>query len=516
MDGAAALSSHNNICQTSVYVTPEGYWKLGGLEYLCRFSDLSARFLADSHQGRYERGISPNEESRIPQPPSAIDQYAFGILTEEVLKTREEDVPGMADFLHTAITQLQAVDCKLRPSIETLLEHSFFTHEFITIHNFLTELPLKTSSQKQTFFRDLPCSLSEFNGEAVASQLGGLLLSRIVMLDSTAQQHLLPRILTPKSCDDSIGLFAEETYRDHISPRLITIFHVRDIQVRLTLLKYFSMFCDMFTIPQLNSHIIPELLVGVMDLNDELVAATLRALADLVPLLGAATVIGGKRAKHFSDGRPKVNPVSKAGRKSNKAAKTQEVEASIGFSDTVPIKSDYPELFLSERPSPDGGEAPTSTTPVTTEDEAEAWDSWDNLPPSVHQMDLEHSVNPMLTADIDEAKLIVEDLIPSLSTTSRASKIPSDPPLNIPIDKLETLDIKTKVESTSDELDFFRDMEPVISKTQVVRVGTPSPPHSPQPQESVPSTSIFDAAAHDTDEVGWGDDSDWADEAIDS
>ncbi|CAA9997173.1 unnamed protein product [Nesidiocoris tenuis] len=112
----------------------------------------------------------------------------------------------------------------------------------------------------------------------------------------------------PFPADDSKGLFSEQTFREHISPRLMSIFYVRDIQVRLTLLKYFPMFCDMFTIPQLNSNIIPELLVGVMDVNDELVASTLRALADLVPILGSATVIGGKRAKHFSDGRPKSKP----------------------------------------------------------------------------------------------------------------------------------------------------------------------------------------------------------------
>jgi len=50
-----------------------------------------------------------------------------------------------------------------------------------------------------------------------------------------------------------------------------------------------------------------QLLVGIKDTNEQLVSATLRALADLIPLLGAATVIGGKRAKLFTDGRPKVS-----------------------------------------------------------------------------------------------------------------------------------------------------------------------------------------------------------------
>jgi len=48
-------------------------------------------------------------------------------------------------------------------------------------------------------------------------------------------------------------------------------------------------------------------LVGIKDTNEQLVSATLRALADLIPVLGAAAVIGGKRAKLFTDGRPKVS-----------------------------------------------------------------------------------------------------------------------------------------------------------------------------------------------------------------
>ena len=50
-----------------------------------------------------------------------------------------------------------------------------------------------------------------------------------------------------------------------------------------------------------------QLLVGIKDTNEQLVSVTLRALADLVPVLGAAAVVGGKRAKLFTDGRPKVH-----------------------------------------------------------------------------------------------------------------------------------------------------------------------------------------------------------------
>ena len=62
----------------------------------------------------------------------------------------------------------------------------------------------------------------------------------------------------------------------------------------------------------LEREVLPQLLLGVRDESDQLVASTLRALADLVPVLGAAVVVGGGggegRRKIFADGAPSVSP----------------------------------------------------------------------------------------------------------------------------------------------------------------------------------------------------------------
>jgi hypothetical protein len=49
-----------------------------------------------------------------------------------------------------------------------------------------------------------------------------------------------------------------------------------------------------------------QLLLGIKDIDDTVVAATLKALACLVPILGGSTVIGGTRLKLFTNGMPKV------------------------------------------------------------------------------------------------------------------------------------------------------------------------------------------------------------------
>lgn len=117
-----------------------------------------------------------------------------------------------------------------------------------------------------------------------------------------------------------------------------------------------------------------QLLIGIKDVNDQLVSTTLRALADLVLILGSATVIGGKRAKLFTDGRPMTHENSNSASSSDKI-KERDKES--------PAKSSTHHIFenneLPERLSPDGGEDNMSTTTVEeVEVDNETWSDWES------------------------------------------------------------------------------------------------------------------------------------------
>lgn len=471
-----AQSSHNNVCRAAVYVTPDGVWKLGGLEYLCRFSELSSGYLCGARVGRYEAGRSPGEEERVPQPPSAVDRFAFGVLAEEVLSTySSDDVPGMAEFRELCKTQLQNVSSAVRPSLDKVLRLPFFTHEFINIHNFLSELTLKTEQDKQDFFRDLSGKLSSFPEDVVASQLSSLLLSRIVLLDTTAQQHLLPLLFSPRADDDPSKdkVFSESTFKAFLVPKLLPMFCVRDAHVRIILLSHFSTFCAMFSPSQLQLHILPELLVGIKDTNDILVSHTLRALADIVPILGSTVVIGGKtRQKLFSDGRPNAARTAKSqNRRSQKPIKVVEPECG-----NPPIA---PETVLPERLSPDGGEEEPSSLTVS-EEETENWVEW------------EENIAPVrIIDDLKETDKVISNLKPQ--DTSHSTNLPD----------ITSLDIKSSsVPPKNQEVDYFQDMEPVISTNHIVEI----------PETKKSQTSKFEVELTESDDVkGWGDDENWDD-----
>lgn len=84
-----AYASHNNVCISSIYVTSDGNWRLGGMEYLCRYMDLTDDYLSKTRKYRYNNAIDKNEEKNVKtnsEKPYIIDCFAYGVLVNEVLQ----------------------------------------------------------------------------------------------------------------------------------------------------------------------------------------------------------------------------------------------------------------------------------------------------------------------------------------------------------------------------------------------------------------------------------------------
>lgn len=54
----------------------------------------------------------------------------------------------------------------------------------------------------------------------------------------------------------------------------------------------------------LETGVLPQILLGLRDTHEDLVALSLEALAHLVPILGATIVVGKERQNLFKDGTP--------------------------------------------------------------------------------------------------------------------------------------------------------------------------------------------------------------------
>lgn len=494
-----ALASHNNMCSSSIYVTTEGYWKLGGLECLCKFADATPTFYQKIKNYRYEKAILPNEDLANLlkcNDLTAIDSYAFGVLAEDVLKNLEntDEAPNLLEFREFCKENLQNPDSCLRSTLRDVLQHSFFTHEFIRIYAFLEDLPLKTESEREEFFTKLKQQLQMYPEAVVAEQLGRVLLSRMVLLDSTAQVKLLPFIFKPKDKKDDLGtsLFTVSTFKNILVPRLLQMFCIRDISIRLLLLSHFNSFVHVFEVEELKHHILPELLVGIKDTNNDLVCATLRALADVVPILGAATVIGGNRGKLFTDGRPNKT----TNRTNSKKIFTQKMPLFVNVDDS--------NVHLSERPSPDGGEDKREKESSFGEEEC-TWSDWEVQESAgnnnqinevkVAETPVEETTQIEAQNDIDTADV---PFVPESSSSTVKTKYIR----KLVLSDITELDIKNSkvIRSPKEEFDFFTDMEPVIQKTQILHIPDVYSP------KNIFDVKVSSATLEEHDDNDWGED----------
>lgn len=447
-----AKISHNNVCLSSIYSSSNGLWKLGNFECACRHENLNKKFLSSLKLIRSEKCVTPEENDQQnvdfdPNEISSIDIFGLGTLTENLLENLGETDRHLTNLLNNFQISLTNENPQSRPHWSKIFQMDLFQMNFIKVTELLDRLP----TVDETDLDEIVDSLSNFLDELKEETFNELLIRRLfvpfIFFCSTTRRKLLPRILIPK-IDENHSWISIENFRQFAVPMIVDLFSYHVTSIRLTLLEYFQTYLHLIDQSTLTNVVLPQLVYGLKDANNEICRSTLIALAALVPVLGADVVVGGQRKQIFTDKIKKEIVVFP------KDLKKQPKIDSSPPHPRPPPPSPLPVTFVvEEKPPAEKVETPSvvyqnghsTPTPIeqSEEEEEKEEDQWSDWEPPVLQETI-----PTKTFEIKSNR----NLDASLGS------------------EFEIPTIVSKNNVVQDEIDdFFKDMAPKVETVELMK-----------------------------------------------
>lgn len=278
-----AKIEHNNLCVDSIFVNPSDLadWKLGGFEFAFPTnSQESFELLKATQSFQNAKAIPPehtlNTDVSDTWPVGARDSWALGVLISEHL-----NLPS-SNELSDLIAKMKSSP-HTRPEMSALLNSSYFTkeHSYANLHRLLKEFPLRSPQETRIFFQDLFSSLKRLPRDLLCKTFLHKLKKYHVLVDSEAQ-CFLPHFFTIKHSNPNVeGLLDVDEWKKHMEDFVLWSFSQRDRRLRIVLLNNLEYYINAFSIAQIEETIVPELIAGLRDRDENLVTETLKAMHTL-------------------------------------------------------------------------------------------------------------------------------------------------------------------------------------------------------------------------------------------
>nr|CCC93352.1 unnamed protein product [Trypanosoma congolense IL3000] len=240
---------HGNVARDSVFILPNGEWRLFGLELVSGFGEVRSVYLPLSsmlpEHRRPPETLQANYDSST--AASAIDSWGLACLIYEVLALkaqptnslphacRTEDVRGFRKLpraLQSGYNGLCAANPKMRHSVAHFLKTSDFivSSEFVQCIQMLEDYSLKSDAEREQFMEHLSGVVDTFHRDMCKC----LVLQK---LQSSFTFGILPSAVSTV-VKIATRVTSSEEYDTFISPVIVTLFRSRERMVRLRILQH--------------------------------------------------------------------------------------------------------------------------------------------------------------------------------------------------------------------------------------------------------------------------------------
>eukprot|EP00912_Choanoflagellata_sp_UC4_P000384 UC4_evm5s236 len=302
---------HCNVCLASIFVTPDGDWKLGGCDYMFGVEDgqgdLCLEVMGPSKYMPPEMtNKSPLEMrkalKRHKQYIWASDMWGLGCFIWEVFNgilpnpSKLKGVGSIPKNLLPHWASLLGQEARSRPSPAKFLEscqstNQYMENTFVSANLFLEELSLKPKDEAQKFFVHLQENLDLFP-------------------KTWSIHHILPKLLHAFEFNDpgpsilgplfKLGkLLSPDEYQKKIVPCVVKLFSSTDRLTRINLLQKLEDFIEFLSEEIVSNQIFPHVANGFGDTVTQMREATMRSMLLLAPKLNEG-IIDSQLLKWFA------------------------------------------------------------------------------------------------------------------------------------------------------------------------------------------------------------------------
>ncbi|KAL6558094.1 hypothetical protein OROMI_018444 [Orobanche minor] len=287
---------HGNVCMDSVVVTQTLDWKLHAFDVLSEFEENNEASTGPMLQYEYLIGMQYKPVELLKSdwtavrrsPPWAIDSWGLGL-------SKRKELGNTASIPKALLPDYQVLLSSVpsrRLNSSKLLENSeYFHNKLVETIQFMENLNLKDSVEKDTFFRKLANLAEQLPREIVLKKLLPLLVSHLEFGSAVAAALTVMLKLG--------SWLPPEEFSLKVLPTIVKLFASNDRAIFVGLLQHIDQFGDSLTTEIVEEHVrstfnivYPHVANCLSDTSAFLRELSLRSMFVLAPKLSQRTVSG--------------------------------------------------------------------------------------------------------------------------------------------------------------------------------------------------------------------------------